>query len=179
MVYDKLGIDIGRVIIGGANDNEQLMFGDDYLHTLEVPGAVDSIKQLSEERFGAEKIFLVSKCGPIMEQKTREWLEEKKFYDRTGLNPLNTYFCRTRKGKAPIVERLGISVFIDDRTDVLAHLPSYVMKILFFEKNCGNNIPNGIRTSMENLHIAIGWQSVRALLLGGWVSTNSISEATQ
>jgi hypothetical protein len=130
-VTERLGVDIGGVLIDRVNDDtDTSFFGDNYLHTTAVPGAFDAIKQLSDRRFGSQ-IHLVSKCGPRVEQKSRDWLAHHDFFRTTGVNPANLHFCRRRQDKAPISETLGLTHFIDDRLEVLGYLKSVPNLYLF------------------------------------------------
>ncbi|MGD1003545.1 MAG: hypothetical protein ABR884_03165 [Minisyncoccia bacterium] len=71
---EKLGVDVGGVIIDSVkNDGTDTSFlTDHYLSTTAVDGAFDALRLLVDERFG-EDVFIVSKCGPLVEKKTREW----------------------------------------------------------------------------------------------------------
>ena len=113
-----LGIDIGNVITAGGNE----MFSDDFLQTQEMPDAFESIKRLTSRYFGADRVFLISKCGTNMQKKTRAWLLERAFYEKTGVKPENVLFCQERHEKAKICERLELTHFVDDRMEVLVHM---------------------------------------------------------
>ena len=131
---DTIGIDIGGVIIKPAETpGDTSFFTDDFLATPMFEGAVDVIRQLRDERFG-ENMHIVSKCGPNVQRKSLEWLEHHNFYERSGLRPENVHFCRKRPEKAGICDTLGITVFIDDRLDVLCHMTN-VGKLIQF---CGS-----------------------------------------
>lgn len=68
----KIGIDVGGVIIDRVrNDGTDTSFlSDNYLATSAVPGAFEHITRLVDH-FGAEHVFVVSKCGTKVEDKTR------------------------------------------------------------------------------------------------------------
>lgn len=118
----KLGIDIGRVIIGADTDNpNKSIIGPDFLKTPEIPGAVDTISFLHKS-MKWEEIHLVSKCGPRIQNRSVEWLIHNNFFERTGLKSKNMHFCLERKDKAGIVRDTGITHFIDDRIDVLDYM---------------------------------------------------------
>ena len=84
-----LGIDIGRVIIGaaassGTADTSFLSGSDEAaLSTPASDGAFDAIAELT--RAFAGRVWLVSKCGPRIQQLTRRWLQRQSFYERTGV----------------------------------------------------------------------------------------------
>ena len=115
---DILGIDIGNVITEGGNE----MFGAQFLNTRQMPSAFEAVKELVANVFGPEKVFLVSKCGVKMQEKTREWLRHHKFYELTGVREDHVHFCLERHQKATICQKLRITIFIDDRLEILGHL---------------------------------------------------------
>ena len=126
-----LGVDVGGVIIDRVNDDtDTSFFSDNYLATTAVPGAFDALARLAAGRF-AGQVFLVSKCGARVEAKTREWLAHHDFHARTGIPAGHLHFCRRRRDKAGICERLGVTHFIDDRLEVLGYLESVPNLYLF------------------------------------------------
>lgn len=128
-----LGVDIGGVIIERQGDGDTSFFSENFLATPPVKCAFDTIRLLREKMFG-DQIFLVSKCGVRIQEKTREWLQRYNFFEATGVPFDNVHFCLTRPEKAPICEKLRVSAFIDDREDVLSHLISVEQRILFRTK---------------------------------------------
>ncbi|GJL95768.1 MAG: hypothetical protein DHS20C05_21730 [Hyphococcus sp.] len=152
---NKLGIDIGGVIITKIDPNSDTsFFSGAFLETPPEQEAFSTIRDLRERAFGDE-IYIVSKCGPSVEKKTREWLEHHQFWEVTGVPSRNLHFCRTRAEKAPICEALGIQVFVDDRIDVLAHMKTVNTRILFGAVKC------------QSPYIAApDWRSVNEVLLG-------------
>lgn len=130
----RLGIDIGRVIIEGdrpGGDTNFIGGGiDDVLRTPAIDGAFDAIARLTE-RF-AGNVWLVSKCGKRMEEKTRIWLEHFHFYELTGVPAEHVRFCRERPQKREHAAELGLTHFVDDRPDVLEHLRGLVPHLFLF-----------------------------------------------
>ncbi|MBX3222987.1 MAG: hypothetical protein KF795_20920 [Labilithrix sp.] len=114
-----LGVDIGRVIIAGDGPDTSFIGGSeaDAMRAPAVEGAFDSLTRL-RERF-AGRVWLVSKCGPRIQARTRRWLDRHRFFQVTGIPYGQLRFCLERRDKAPICEELGIELFIDDRADVL------------------------------------------------------------
>lgn len=131
MNAETLGVDIGGVIIDRVNDGtDTSFFTDNYLRTTAVPGVFDALRQLVEKRFG-DKVFLVSKCGQRVQDKTLQWLDHHRFYDLTGIGRDRVHFCRERHEKAGICEKLGITHFVDDRLEVLGNLATVSTLYLF------------------------------------------------
>ncbi len=125
----RLGIDIGRVLIAAedANGADTAFIGGSLRDALETPpyaGMFEAVPPLVE-RF-AGRVWLVSKCGPSVEAKSRAWLRHHRFFERTGIPPSNLRFCLQRPQKADHCCELGITHFIDDRADVLRHLEGVV-----------------------------------------------------
>jgi len=116
----RLGIDIGRVIItpGDAHHDTSFISGDreTALRTPPMEGAFECIKLLVNH---FSSVWLVSKCGHRIQERTKSWLMQHSFWTRTGMNMNNIRFCRKRHEKAPIAQELGITHFIDDRADCL------------------------------------------------------------
>jgi hypothetical protein len=155
---EVLGVDIGGVIIDRINDGtDTSFFSDNYLNTTAVPGAFDALRQLgASPRFG-DKIFLVSKCGKRVQDKTLHWLNYHRFYDLTGIWSHNIHFCRKRREKAGVCERLGITIFIDDRLEVLSKLVT-VDKLYLFQPR-----PEEVRQFehfLHNVNLVHSWQEI-------------------
>jgi hypothetical protein len=123
----RLGIDIGRVIIGGSGRGDTAIFDgsdEDSLATPEVPGAIATIAALT--RLFAGQVWLVSKCGPKVQGRSRKWLRHRDFWRLTGIPETNLRFCLERRDKAIHCRQNRLTHFIDDRLDVLAHLRGVV-----------------------------------------------------
>ena len=117
-----LGVDIGGVIIDRVNDGtDTSFFSDNYLRTIAVSGVFDALRQLVEKRF-RDQVYLVSKCGQRVQDRTLHWLEHHRFHELTGIGRERLRFCRQRHEKAGICERLEITHFVDDRLEVLSNL---------------------------------------------------------
>jgi NADH:ubiquinone oxidoreductase subunit len=125
-----LGVDIGGVLIQRADgDDDTSFWGENYLETPEVDGAMAAIAALRKERFG-DAVYLVSKSGEDTERRAREWLMHNGFYEKTGVRPAHVHFCRKRNDKAPICADLRITHFVDDRLEVLSYLEDVPHKYL-------------------------------------------------
>ncbi len=143
----RLGIDIGRVIIGGdARRGDTSFFSGsdvDAMDTPEVPGAIETIARLSE-LFG-RRVWLVSKCGPKVQARTRQWLRHHDFWGRSGVPQTNLRFCLERRDKAIHCRQNRLTHFIDDRTDVLGHLEGVVEhRYLFGPQRPGTVVPAAV-----------------------------------
>ena len=143
---DRLGLDIGRVLItpsdGPAPDTS--FFGESLEAALETPlfpGMFDVVPTLVS-RFGG-RVWLVSKAGRRIEERTRQWLVHHRFFERTGMRADNVRFCRDRPGKEPICRELRLTHFVDDRLDVLGYLRGTVPALYWFG-GCALGAPEGV-----------------------------------
>ena len=93
----NLGIDIGRVLISPdpANGKADTSFiGGSLEAALATPpyeGMFEAVPVLVELFEG--RVWLVSKAGPKVQEKTRHWLRRHAFFERTGIDPENLRFC--------------------------------------------------------------------------------------
>jgi hypothetical protein len=128
----RLGIDVGRVIIGGDGEDTQFLAGDEAsaLATRAVDGAFAAIAELMLLFDG--NVWLVSKCGPRIQARTQRWLAQHRFFDATGVPRDHLRFCRERRQKADHALTLDLTHFIDDRLDVLLHLDGIVPNRFLF-----------------------------------------------
>ena len=104
---------------------------------------------------------MISKCGQRVEEKTLHWLSHHDFFLRTGVTPENLHFTRTRDGKAPICERLGITHFIDDRLGALAKLPLEHRYLLNADLKEVRNHPQKI---LKKVNWVNTWNEILAML---------------
>ncbi len=142
----KIGIDIGRVIIRPAQTEGDTSFLNgsdaDAMKTPPSDGAFDAVQRLTAACDG--QAWLVSKCGPKIERRSRAWLAHWRFTERTGIPPSHFRFCRQRRDKTPIAAALGLNVFIDDRPDIIRHLDGVVdIRLLFGPQKPGRGVPPG------------------------------------
>jgi len=131
----KLGVDVGRVLISPGDESrpDTSFIGgsaEDALRTPPYEGMFEVLPRLVG-KFEA-RVWVVSKCGPRVQQRTREWLAHHHFFERTGIAADHVRFCRERWQKAEHCAELGITHFIDDRLDVLDAMRGVVRERLLF-----------------------------------------------
>ena len=154
---ETVGIDIGGVVIGKSGERtDTSFFGGNYLTTPAIAGVFEAVGQLVRERFG-EHVWLVSKCGPRVERKSREWLAHHRFFERTGVGPDHLRFCRERREKAGICTDLGTTHFVDDRLEVLGYLRD-VPHLYLFRPNPAEVKKH--RRHLPRVHEVDGWEAV-------------------
>ena len=158
----KIGIDIGRVIIGGDTDKPDQFFSKDYLNATAVENAFESIKKLVD-KYGKENIYLVSKCGESTQKKTLLWLEHTRFFEITGMHESNVYFCEERWQKSLICDEHGINIFIDDRYSVLEHLTNLHQLYLFNPNESELKRFNQLKDK-KHIKLVMDWKELMGLL---------------
>lgn len=124
----RIGIDIGKVIIGGVGEADTSFFTDDYLTTPAVQDSFISISLINTQH----EVWLLSKCGEKVQNRTLEWLEDRKFFEITGIPRERVLFCRKRPQKAGIAQAHDFSVFIDDREDIIESMKGVVKRPILF-----------------------------------------------
>ncbi len=156
---DVLGIDVGGVILDFIpHFDTPLSFRDgNYLETPVVKDAIESISKLNASRF-SQKIFLVSKHGPDGPGRILEWLRHQDFFSKTGIPETHFYPCAERHEKATIVEKLGITHFVDDRAEVLGHMIGQVPNLYLFQSLDEN--PDHFKEILPKLHFVQTWEEL-------------------
>lgn len=171
----RLGVDIGRVIIGGGDQpgaDTSFLDGDEEraMATPAVPGALETLPLLVQAFAG--RVWLVSKCGPKVEGRTRRWLRQRGFSQQTGVPMENLRFCLQRPQKADHARQLRLTHFIDDRLDVLTVLRPLVPTLLLFGPQRRPIHESGW------FQPAPTWDAVRRLLLDASGQPRGVAEAS-
>lgn len=157
----RLGIDIGRVIIGAVDEDgsaDTSFLGGSEQDALATPpesGAFDTIRELVDRLDG--QVWLVAKCGARIQALTRRWLLHHDFHEFTGLPAENLRFCKERPQKRDIATLLGLTHFVDDRLDVLRHRDGLVPSLYWFGRQ-STRAPDWVVPARD-------WRAVRKLLL--------------
>lgn len=145
-----LGIDVGRVLISPGDSTKP---DTSFLHgpleaALDTPPYDDMFDVVPGlvERFEG-RAWIVSKCGPRIQQRTLQWFAHHRFFERTDIPRGNVRFCLQRPEKALHCRELGITHFIDDRADVLEPMAGIVPNRYLFGPQRGR-IPAGMRPVM-------------------------------
>jgi len=162
----RFGIDFGGVIVRnlrqdrGEDTSVQSSSGAEAARV----GAFDAIRQLCSSCDG--RVWIVSKAGPRMQERTLAWLQSVNFFSRTGLQPDHLHFCLQRQDKASICRELEISHFIDDRVHVMQILRGVVPHLCLFGE------PGEERICPPWACFASSWAEVL-----GWVSCSLQTKA--
>jgi hypothetical protein len=150
-----LGVDIGRVIIEGDGPDTSFVGGSesDAMRAPPMAGCFDALTRLCARFDG--RVWLVSKCGPKVQERTRRWLDRQRFFQTTGIPYGHLHFCRDREDKAPICEKLGIGLFVDDRLDVLTAMGGIVR----------HRFQYGASSAPEGIVAVPNWEVAEAAIL--------------
>ena len=162
----RIGIDMGHVIMDGANDGSETDFlkGPNYLNARATARCFEVIEGLVD-KYGIGNVVVVSKCGPNTERRTLEWFEHNGFYVQTGVLPADIHFCRQIEEKGPICVRLELDAFIDDRLGVHFYIHQSdpgVIQILFGDQERDRK---RFAHHLEHVIVAPDWGFVEHLLL--------------
>jgi hypothetical protein len=154
-----LGIDVGRVLTspGDSTRPDTSFIGgslEDALDTPPYDGMFDAVPALVERFEG--RVWIVSKCGPRIQQRTLQWFDRHRFFERTGIPRNHVRFCLRRPDKAIHCRELGITHFIDDRTDVLEPMTGIVPNRYLFGPQRGR-LPAGMH------HVATWREAMKAI----------------
>jgi hypothetical protein len=157
----KLGIDVGRVLISPGDESrpDTSFIGgsyDDAMRTPPYPGMFEVLPDIVL-RF-LPHVWIVSKCGARVQQRTRDWFEHHRFFERTGIDPGHVRFCLERPQKAVLCAELGITHFVDDRVDVLRAMRGLVRERILFGPQRRVPAPG------EGLRHVTGWQELQEVL---------------
>lgn len=158
-----LGVDFGGVISEGTDrDSDTSFFGEHYLDTPATEGSFEALAAINTEGPYAGNVHVVSKCGPEVERRTREWLKNRGFHEETGIPAENLHFTPTRQGKVPIVQALGITAFVDDKPEVLNYVDETGSGLILYAP--GEQPPELSEDLPERATIVSNWQQIRDLL---------------
>ncbi len=147
----RLGVDFGRVIHGAAAADglqDTVFLDGSFEEALASPatdGAFDVLPRLVDA-FGG-RVWVISKCGPRIQERTLAWLDHHDFYGRTGVPRGNVRFCRKRADKAGHCAQLRITHMVDDRVDVHHALVGSVPCRYLFGLQKGS-APEGVRHTL-------------------------------
>ena len=162
----RCGIDFGGVIVKATKQyaDEDTGLGEHNNAEEAHEGVFDAIREIVMICEGL--VWIVSKAGPRMEARTREWLRAVDFYSYTGLDPAHVRFCRERQEKDRICRELQITHFVDDRIHIMQILRHTVPHLYLFgdqgaERFCPpwatfvsqwSEIPGLLRSSLDEGH---------------------------
>ncbi len=130
---NRLGIDIGRVIINGTTGpGDTSFFAGDTAAMLRTPAVPDAFETIARLVPLFSQTWLISKCGPRVQQRSLTWLHHHNFFTRTGIPADHVRFCLQRPQKAIHCADLAITHFVDDKPDVITAVQPVVQHAYLF-----------------------------------------------
>ena len=148
----RVGIDIGGVLNKANSHVPQWHL----TQRSASPSAMHALAQIVQH-FGANNVFIVSKCSGVMRDNCKTWLfKTMDICGNAGMLSDNVHFCHQcwgPQGKGRIAGALGITHFIDDRDDCLwsvyqdtngnagESIRRHQGTLIHFSKGAGGNLP--------------------------------------
>lgn len=142
----KVGVDFGGVIAASRRTGgEPFWDTDDFVRTPGVAGVMSALTLLTE--LTHNPVTVISFVYPDDETKVMTWLHANGFFSGNG--PLlveNVHFVHEREAKAPLAYSLGLDVYVDDRTDILASMQHMVPTRILLDTHATNRwpVPSGV-----------------------------------
>ncbi len=115
-----------------------------------IAGALEGLARLPGE------VYVISARRPGNEVSALEWMAKNGLHDIVPRE--RVIFCESGRDKRAHCERLGISMFLDDKLSYLGHLPETLSRVLFDD--------DGIAHRLElpaDVRVARDWQAFLAL----------------
>jgi len=115
-----------------------------------IPGALEGLSRLPGE------VFIISARRPVNEASARDWMRKNGLYQ--VVPPERVIFCEGGRDKRGHCERLGVSMFLDDKLSYLGHLPPTLKRVLFDDDGIAHRleIPGDVRVARD-------WQAFLAM----------------
>ncbi|MBB4320476.1 hypothetical protein GGE43_004071 [Agrobacterium tumefaciens] len=152
-VRHAIGIDVGGVLL---QTQAMKSWGNSSVGFLVAyEGALNALQTLIIPQF-EENWFVISKAEHEHRNQIKESLEHHGFLDSVGGELGNLIFTDTNAEKAEIARDLRLSHFIDDKWDVLRHMP-WLRRLIHF-----SDAP--VSSSGWNVVHAPTWDHVRRIL---------------
>lgn len=162
-----LGVDIGGVIFDQASlaSRRGALSDEEFFAIQPIADSIESLAALNTGIF-KDAVYLVSKySGDNAGEGMRQWLERNDFYGRTGIPRDHLYQCAERHEKAPIVKKLGITHFIDDRAEVMSYFADFVPHLYHFQSLLEDR--DAWASKIPNLIFVDNWKDLVAMLHAG------------
>jgi hypothetical protein len=147
----NLGIDLGWCVAGDRTANDR---------TAPAPGMFHYLPLLAQKH----NVYIVSRVNDAQKEKSLEWLKNRNFFERTGINKDNLYYCFERRDKAIFQKGLKLDVFVDDRPDVFETMDDNVIKLCFNPTYKDIVLFEDIIKGLKNFRIVRGWLDVYNIL---------------
>ncbi len=119
-----------------------------------VPGALAGLRALKDA-------YIISARDANSIPYAEKWLGQNGVYNTIAKEKI--IFCAIGADKAPLCEKLDISIFLDDKLSFLNFLPDKTKKVLFDEDNIAEKI-----SLDSNIQLAKSWKEFIKLINPSW-----------
>jgi hypothetical protein len=143
----RFGSDLGSTIVNTATRRA-------------YPDVFRVLKNLVK-RLGPAELFIISRVNEVQKVRAESWIANDGLFEMTGMLPENLFWCAERHEKGPIAEKLGLTHFVDDRPEVLIHMPLVPHRILF---NPRQEEVDQFRGRLGGISIVSSWLEIEAML---------------
>ncbi len=129
------------------------------LYTLMTPSAppvAGALKQLAALK---AETYIISARRAESVRYAQDWLLKHRVYDAVPAERI--YFCGGDDEKRGYCDRLGLSLFLDDRIRVLDLLPGKTKRVLYDEDDVAK-----LLNVEDRLHVAKTWEEFKKLANG-------------
>ncbi len=146
----KISVDLGRTLI-------------DSIKKFYYPDSLDVVKRLIA-KYGKDNVFIISRVNDAQKLRAEAFLDSTDFYNITGFNKNNLYFCFDRRDKSIFISGLNIDCHVDDRVSVMNHVSDKVLKLIFCPDEKELSLLNKEGAGMLNYKIVNSWIEINNLL---------------
>ncbi len=151
---------IGGVLFDHVDPtSDRSLYGDGYLEMPEVPGAFDALAALVD-RFG-DRRYVFFKCRLEAEERTRDWLIRRRFFERTGIRNDHVAFYRKDRMRLLACKELHATHVVDRSMETLLMYRFVRCRILFRAR------PHEIKKyffSLRRVHQVHEWSEIVTFL---------------
>lgn len=116
-----------------------------------VAGALEGLAALRSE------VFIISARRPAAVRFAQDWLLKHRIYDTVPAERI--YFCGGDEEKRGYCDRLGLSLFLDDKVSVLDALPGKTKRVLYDEDGVAETLK-----VQDRLLVAKDWGEFRTIM---------------
>jgi hypothetical protein len=148
-----LGLDLGNTIVKPGKDG---------VMTAVFPDAVETIRRLKASHFG-DRVYIISKVNEAQRLRAEAFLRESSFLADVGIPREQVLFCAERRDKAPLAAAIGITDFVDDRPEVLAHMDGRVSKRIAYDPNPADMALH--QAQLRGVLIAKNWLNIAEMFM--------------
>lgn len=124
---------------------QRSLYGEMTIDAPPVAGALETIARLPGEP------YVLSARRPENESFPRLWMKRHHLDEIIPFE--RVIFCEEGKGKRAHCERLGLTMFLDDKLSYLEHLPTEMQRVLFDVDGIASRLP---RTN--DFFVATSWE---------------------